>query len=138
MQKYKEWILQNVPQDPEKQLAQCVKFVPMMAAVFPELSIKKGVVFSKDNLDNFENNLAEYLHMWLTDANNNIIDPTINQYCLMGKLEYKEFDSEVTTAYKCHNCGKYFTDLEMDFHPACSAICEQEYAEVWKGSGYTL
>jgi hypothetical protein len=118
---YKNWMAENVPQDPFLQTAQCTKYVPIMQKVFPELRIAKGVVYSLNNPDNYGTTLKQYPHMWLVDKDGAIVDPTEMQFWLIGELIYKEFPADAKTMGRCMNCGEYFTDSKYSM--LCSEKC---------------
>lgn len=103
---YVEYMLQAFPQTPEKQWLKCVEFCGQMKMRFPELEIKRGVVWSEDNIDNPHVKYPrQYDHAWLTDSKGSIIDPTVRQFDAIGKLIYKEFKD--IPHGKCMGCGMY-------------------------------
>ena len=117
-QEHKNWI-DNYTGDIHRQ---CVEVSNEMKAVFPELRIAKGLVTI------FENG-KDYPHMWLVDAENNIVDPTKQQ--LMDILEDKEIkDSDPQPVGKCMNCGEYV--FERFYMSAfCGDKCYKEYIEYY-------
>jgi hypothetical protein len=133
--KYEVWMRANVPQTIQGQTAKCVEFCKAMVEQFPELRIKRGVVWSAMNPDNYLDVAKEYPHMWLLDPTGTIIDPTRMQFALIGWLEYRAFPDEGSTMHRCMYCGKYFTDECRDadgdrlwtYKPFCSAGCEAKY-----------
>lgn len=136
--KYRSWMQRNVPQSFDGQLAECTRYVPLMAQVFLELIVCKGVVFSKVNIDNIStipDSYKEYPHMWLKTKEGVIIDPTIKQFDALGKLEYREFPKEATALSRCCNCGKYFTTSGIH-GVVCSHECQKEYAVYLAKSRY--
>jgi len=94
--------------DPLLAQGNCAKVVDEMIKEFSELKKVGGVVFSYKNPDNFDNCIKEYPHVWCIDQNKNIIDPTVSQFNLLGKLEYKELDL-TKQHYKCMGCGSWST-----------------------------
>jgi hypothetical protein len=74
---------------------------------FPELTLKKGYVFSFQNPDNAHPDFPkQYPHAWLVDPSGKIIDPTVLQFCMLGELHYKEAALEDMQSH-CEGCGQY-------------------------------
>lgn len=125
--RYFDWMIHNVPQDPNAQLGECTRYVPLMHAAFPELTLCRGVVSSPTNLDNFGAVDKQYPHMWLKDEAGAIYDPTVLQFCRLGELTYEEFDPKATSLARCMNCGRYFTGSGTAGSGLCSNECVREY-----------
>ncbi|MGR5367083.1 hypothetical protein [Photobacterium damselae] len=119
LETYSKYIRDNVPNDPYEQSGKCLKYSTEMHKAFPELIIKRGYVSSPENLDNFAElgYDRQYPHVWLETEDGVIIDPTVNQFILLGKLDYTELDHPEKLK-KCFCCGRYIdTDL-----PVCQSI----------------
>lgn len=128
MDKYLQWIL-DLNLTPESAQGKCTIYTPLMAKVFPDLKIKKGVVFSKYNPDNYSDILfKQYPHTWLEDPEGNIIDPTKIQFLNLINLEYKELNG--TIMCKCINCGNYF--MSEYSKGTCSNECSIEFSNYLK------
>ena len=111
MDKYNQWIINNGYNVPEKAQGKCIEVVAKMIQSFPELEKRSGVVFSFENLDNFENYTKQYPHCWCINQEKIIIDPTKSQFILLGQLHYKEFNPE-SHVFKCAGCGQYFEGVD--------------------------
>lgn len=125
--KFHQWMLANVPQSPQAQEAQCTVYAPKLQEAFPEeLEVRKGVVYSWANVDNYSpSKPKKYPHMWcIVRATDEILDPTANQFFLLGELVYEEAPREVTSMGKCMNCGDYFYNRPLAY--TCSEPCEKE------------
>lgn len=122
-----KWMLKNIPQDPDSQLAKCTDYVPMVHNKFPFLTVVKGVVFSEHNIDNMGGTPKEYPHMWLETPSGEIIDPTENQFWLLGELQYRKFPPNASRSYCCIGCGNYYTNLESEFRPYHSKECFERW-----------
>ena len=106
--KYELWISKEGYDDPQKALQQCLEATEKMVKEFPELRVAKGVVWSKTNPDNFHPKFfKQYEHAWCVTPEGEVVDPTVDQYVLIGKVEYKEFDLSKPIS-KCKGCGQYF------------------------------
>lgn len=101
----------------------CLQFCEILVKEFPdELRLVKGVVTGSNG--------KEYAHAWCETRECIIIDPTVEQYCNILPLKYKEFKGEATGQYRCANCGKVFFNTE-DYSDTtvCSKECHKEYVE---------
>jgi len=110
-----EYILRirNNVEDPEHQ---CKKYVDLMQKEFPELKKVRGWYFSGRDIP----------HWWCIDENNNIIDPTIDQFDDKNGV-YLPIDEETFSepVGKCLNCGELYYDNKLNNF--CSGCCEREF-----------
>lgn len=120
LEHYEIYMSETFPQDPNAQWLKCLEFSTKMNAQFPELTLRKGYVYSLENEDNSSENYSkQYPHAWLTSPTGELLDPTVLQFCLLGKLEYVETEH---LQFKCMGCGQ--------FQPADTEYCGTcEYSE---------
>lgn len=105
---YFNWIIRSGYYFGDNAMARCVEACEAMQKDFSELTIKKGVVYSETNPDNYSPiHFKEYPHAWLEDQRGNLVDPTISQFELIGVARYREAVGE-GPFLKCMGCGKYF------------------------------
>lgn len=122
-----EWMLYNIPQDPDKQLGHCTDYVPKVKERFPFLTVCKGVVFSYDNIDNMSGNPKQYPHTWLKMEDETIIDPTRMQFVLIEPIIYREFNPNANRLYACIGCGNYYTNIDEHHRPYCCQSCFEKW-----------
>lgn len=121
---YVDWINNMALDVPELAYGKCMEMCALMQESFPELTLKKGVVFSKVNADNpCDKYPKQYPHCWLVTKDALIIDPTKSQFSLLGDLCYKEITVEKSFS-KCMGCGQYF-----DSFSAYCGECEYSSAD---------
>jgi len=110
MNKYERWIIdQDITY--EKAYGNCQELCLEMLEAFPMLSLVRGHYYCAI--------WGERGHWWLTDEDNNIIDPSAIQFPSKGKgvyVPWNEGDKEPTG--KCPNCGRYCYDGEH-VHEEC-------------------
>ena len=105
--KYQDWIVKKNYNSMQNVIGKCDMATKQMIKEFPELQRVAGVVYSRDNPDNFNRKQPkEYTHWWCVDPDRNIVDPTKEQFQLIGKLEYREMNTDEPIS-KCIGCGKY-------------------------------
>lgn len=128
IEQIQEWISLNLPSEPTIVAGQCLEFSKVVHQQFPELRIVRGVVSSPENLDNIPNAgyNKQYPHAWLEDQEGNRIDPTAQQFMLLGELDYHEF-KELNKVKKCFSCGKYFESANGD------ALCDTQSCQDFNG-----
>jgi hypothetical protein len=116
MEKYNEYMLANFPQDLMDQWLKCFEFSTAMQAEFPELTLRKGYVYSSVNIDNYSDQYPrQYPHAWLTTPWGEIVDPTVLQFSLLGPLVYVETEHY---HFKCGGCGQ-FQPQDEDYCGKC-------------------
>jgi len=107
--KYEQWVFDNGFNDPNVSLRMCVEVCNIMVECFPELSLKRGVVYSEVNADNLSDTyFQEYPHTWCVTPEGEIIDPTKSQFHLLGELVYREMNE--TDIRKCMGCGTFYSE----------------------------
>jgi len=105
--KYTQYMAGTFATDAKGQWNKCLAYCLKMKEEFPELTLKKGYVYSHQNIDNANPGFPrQYPHAWLTDPNGYIIDPTVLQFSLLGELIYVEADME-KLRYRCEGCGQH-------------------------------
>jgi hypothetical protein len=129
MDQYLLWINKRI-QSFDDALGTCQEVVAEMKAAFPELLIKKGVVYSKNNPDNYDKQTPkEYPHWWLEAEKGEIVDPTVQQFTLIGEVIYKEIKNPT---FRCKGCGGYKEDSDSDpgfsFKYYCKP-CHKKYGD---------
>jgi hypothetical protein len=112
MKKYAKWIEENV----HYPYGQCKKYAELMCATFPELVLVRG------HYDCPIWGMRE--HWWCATQNNQIIDPTKEQFPSKGFFEYHAWDNtkEEPTG-KCRECGEYTYNNKY----FCSEECDKKY-----------
>ena len=113
-QKYKDWIEKNVT-NPE---GNCHTYTKLMSETFPELRRIRGYYTP----DPFSHSSP---HWWLVDEQNNIVDPTINQYISPDGLYDPIDENESVPNSRCLNCGEYFYSETCS--QICSSLCESSF-----------
>lgn len=116
-------------EDPHAAAGNCLSVCQQIQGVFPNLKLIKGVVSSPTNIDNImgAHYDKQYPHAWLKADCGTIIDPTVSQFCLLGELNYHEFDDTKQTK-RCHFCGKYYQSDDITCgHSECIAELENEW-----------
>ena len=120
VREYQEWIEKNVSKNPNDVLQTCEEATLKMKEVFPELQRIRGLVHTTDQWGDKN----KYPHWWLIDPwDNDIIDPTVLQFCLCTILGYIPIDENRIPTGKCPNCG----DVCYDNEYLCSDECSKEY-----------
>lgn len=88
-----------------------------MFRAFTELYIVKGSIIAKPKS---QDEYWEYLHWWLTDLDNNIIDPCVEQFFEIDKYIPKDKYNNLPTG-KCYDCGSFIFNNEN----FCNIECEK-------------
>ncbi len=116
---YSDWIKEHYPTY-ESAYGRCAEAVKKMSKEFPELKIVRGHVMCL---------WGKRAHWWLTDAEGNIIDPTVTQF--PGTINYDEWKpGDQIRVGKCMNCGdeiwKSVSTIEVRYitESVCSKTCE--------------
>lgn len=121
IKKYQDWIEKNVSRDPNQVLKTCEVTTLEMKKIFPELQRVRGTVHTTDKWGDKD----QYPHWWLTDPwDNDIIDPTVVQFCLCNITGYIPIDeTRGEPTGKCPNCGGVCYNHKY----LCSDKCDKEY-----------
>lgn len=118
LNKYEYWVVQNSFDTPATSALMCVEACNSMVDCFPELSLKRGVVYSKTNADNCsDDHFTEYPHTWCETPEGDIVDPTKAQFHLLGELIYREIDEE--DVRKCMGCGTFYSESSSGLYGLC-------------------
>lgn len=105
IEKYAEYMQRTFPQSLYGQWNQCVEFCKKMQADFPELVLKRGYVYSHQNVDNSDPRYPkQYPHFWLETFDGIKVDPTVLQFSLLGELHYVEIGDKPYLG-NCSGCG---------------------------------
>lgn len=83
--KYYDAIVENGWHTKEGAHNKGVEACEIMQNLFPELVLKKGVVYS-----DFDNEAKQYPHSWLCAPAGNIVDPIIMQFIKISPIVYEE------------------------------------------------
>jgi hypothetical protein len=114
---YLDYMLASFPQTRLDQWLKCLEFSEKMQGKFPELELKKGYVFSHENIDNHDpDHPVQYAHAWLLDETGLKIDPTVLQFSLLGELQYVEAGHPTG---KCMGCGDMMYDNQYVYCGKC-------------------
>lgn len=121
---YKEWIRQHVGDA----LGNCKEYSEAMARAFPELKVTRGHYYCPT--------WGRREHWWLTDVQNEVVDPTMMQFPSMGTGKYEEWEEGAKEPTgKCINCGDYCYGGSLACCPACSRKLEEYYGVDFKDCG---
>lgn len=113
---YQKWIDENVIET----LGMCGEVTLKMSKVFPELSRVRGHYYCPI--------WGEREHWWLVDREDNIIDPTAEQFPSKGKGAYIPLpDGTPEPTGMCMNCGNYVYDGSYSCSPHCTTKLEVYY-----------
>jgi len=109
---YSNWVSENVTE----QYGKCAEVTEKMQKSFPELERVRGHYYCYV--------WGERQHWWLVDRDNNIIDPTMEQFPSKGRGRYEPWNEGAPEPTgKCPNCGELI--YSGDF--VCGDICGREY-----------
>lgn len=112
--KYKQWIENNVV-DPK---GKCKEYSNLMNSEFPELKKVRGWYYLDRDIP----------HWWLVDENDNIIDPTIDQFVSKNGVYIPIDESNfIEPSGKCLNCGRFVYGNELD--KFCSVKCGEDFVK---------
>lgn len=112
---YKEWIMQNVPDDAAA-YGHCLSVTKAMAEAFPELTIVYGNYYCPI--------WGERWHQWLTTIGGEIVDPTVRQFPSVHGTYHARQPEEMPYG-KCANCGElYYTPYD---DTVCSEACSKAF-----------
>jgi len=120
---YQEWIDKNVSNNG---YGKCAELTLSMEKEFPELKRVRGHYYCLI--------WGERTHWWLTTQDDDIVDPTKEQFPSKGTGQYVEWvegDKEPTG--KCPNCSGHCFNHET----VCSEKCHIEYRAYLNGSTYS-
>ncbi len=114
LETYKKWIAENVKGNG---YGECSEITEQMAEAFPELTRVRGHYYCSA--------WGERTHWWLVTSDDEIIDPTVEQFPSKGKGVYDSWveGTEEPTG-KCPNCGGYCYGSRY----FCSNSCGVEYS----------
>lgn len=82
----------------------CFSATSAMLKCFPELIQVKGYIFNIHD--------KKYNHWWLKTIDNEIIDPTVSQFIIIGDASFIKYEEYCELKYgplptgKCMDCGK--------------------------------
>lgn len=116
---YSNWIKTNVNQETHG-YGECHEVSHAMAAVFTELTVKKGFYHC--------HSWGRRTHWWLVDEDGQIVDPTARQFPSAGRGDYQAISDdelpELVPTGRCMDCG----DDVYKGATFCNRSCENSYA----------
>lgn len=121
--KYLEYMERTFPQGMYEQWNKCFQFCKKMNKDFPELVMRRGYVYSHQNLDNNDPRYPkQYTHFWLETEDGSIVDPTIKQFSLLGELHYVNV-GKLPYQGICNGCGQLLFSEETPRTDEDGLIC---------------